>query len=254
MKITKNSAFRPTIRFLALTSVALCLTGCDFLQNLSDVGGPPKTSRIEDPTTSAKYKPVSMPMPAPNVPAAGTNSLWRPGARAFFKDQRATDVGDLISVSVNINESGQLTNKTVTATSNSEAANPNFTLFGLESVLKKLGANSTNMFSFGSTSGMSGNGTMTRQEQVVINLAATVIQKLPNGNLVISGKQELRVNGDMRELSVQGIIRAEDISTLNTITSDKIAEARITYGGRGTLADIQQARYGQQIFDLVAPF
>jgi flagellar L-ring protein precursor FlgH len=131
---------------------------------------------------------------------------------------------------------------------------PNF--LGLENSIGKVfaGATAASLVSLSSSSGMSGNGTMARQEQVVINLAATVTQKLPNGNLVISGKQELRVNGDMRELSVQGIIRIEDISSLNTITSDKIAEARITYGGRGTLADVQQARYGQQLFDIVAPF
>ena len=245
---------RPAFRLLALASVALTLGGCNFLEKLSEVGEPPRVSQIEDPTSKPSYKPVSMPMPAAIPPQAGVNSLWRPGARAFFKDQRASDVGDLITVSVNINESGALVNKTQTSTANSESANPNFTFFGLESSLKKIGASSTNLYNFGSTSGVTGNGTMTRQEQVVINLAATVIQKLPNGNLVIAGKQELRVNGDMRELSVQGIIRAEDISTLNTITSDKIAEARITYGGRGTLADIQQARYGQQIFDLISPF
>ena len=241
-------------RAAALATVALTLGGCDFLQRMSEVGEPPKISRIEDPTQVAGYKPVDMPMPTPVQPPAGANSLWRPGARAFFKDQRAADVGDIVTVSVNINESGQLTNKTATSTANSEAANPNFTFFGLESSLPKLGMSPANLFSFGSNSGVNGSGTMQRQEQVVINLAATVTQKLPNGNLVISGKQELRVNGDMRELSVQGIIRMEDISTLNTITSDKIAEARITYGGRGTLADIQQARYGQQIFDLIAPF
>jgi flagellar L-ring protein precursor FlgH len=116
------------------------------------------------------------------------------------------------------------------------------------------GASASDLFSFGSSSGMTGGGTSARSEQVTINLAATVTQKLPNGNLVIAGKQELRVNGDMRELAVQGIIRIEDISSTNTITSDKIAEARISYGGRGTLADQQQARYGQQIFDTIAPF
>jgi len=244
---------KKSLQILALAASTLSLSGCNFLDRLSEVGEQPKVSRIEDPTTKPGYRPVSMPMPAPVQPQAGTNSLWRPGARAFFKDQRASDVGDLITVSVNINESGQLTNKTATSTANTEAATA-ATFFGLESGLKKLGASTTSPWNFGSTSGMSGNGTMTRQEQVVINLAATVIQKLPNGNLVIAGKQELRVNGDMRELSVQGIIRAEDISTLNTITSDKIAEARITYGGRGTLADVQQARYGQQLFDLISPF
>ena len=95
---------------------------------------------------------------------------------------------------------------------------------------------------------------MTRQEQVVVNLAAVITQKLPNGNLVISGKQELRVNSEMREVSVEGIIRPEDISSSNVITSEKIAEARIIYGGRGTLSDIQKPRYGQELFDIIAPF
>ena len=245
--------FRRNLRFLAMASVALTLTGCDFLTKLSEVGEQPRMSRLDDPTTGPNYKPVSMPMPTPTPPQAGLNSLWRPGARAFFKDQRASDVGDLITVSVNINESGNLTNKTQTSTANTEGANAT-TLFGLESVFKKIGGSAATPWSFGSTSGVNGNGTMTRQEQILINLAATVVQKLPNGNLVISGKQELRVNGELRLLSVQGIIRAEDISTLNTVTSDKIAEARIIYGGRGTLSDIQGPRYGQQIFDLISPF
>jgi flagellar L-ring protein precursor FlgH len=246
---------RTAVRFVLLASAALALSGCaNFLDKLSEVGQPPRESAIKDPTRQPGYTPVSMPMPSPMPPQAGTNSLWRPGAKAFFKDQRASDVGDLITVTVNINESGQLSNKTQTSTANSEAANANTALFGLQNSLKKLGADPANLWSFGSTSGINGTGTSARSEQVVINLAATVTQKLPNGNLVIMGRQELRVNGDLRELSVQGIIRAEDISTLNTINLDQIAEARVVYGGRGTLADIQQARYGQQLFDLISPF
>ncbi len=246
---------KTTLRFVLLASAALGLSGCgSFMDRLSEVGQPPKMTNIKDPTAQPGYTPVSMPMPAAVQPQAGTNSLWRPGAKAFFKDQRASDVGDLVTVTVNINESGSLSNKTQTSTANSEAANANTTLFGLQTSLKKLGADPTNLWSFGSTSGINGTGTSARSEQVVLNLAATVTQRLPNGNLVIMGRQELRVNGDLRELSVQGIIRAEDISTLNTVSSDKIAEARITYGGRGTLADIQQARYGQQLFDLISPF
>jgi flagellar L-ring protein precursor FlgH len=247
---------RSLTRFALVASATLSLSGCgNFLDRLDEVGQQPKMSGIQDPTKSKAYTPVSMPMPTPVQPAAGANSLWRPGARAFFKDQRAGDVGDLVTVTVNINESGALSNKTQTSTANSEGSNANTTLFGLQNSLKKItGADPTNLWSFGSTSGITGNGTSARSEQVVINLAATVTQKLPNGNLVISGTQELRVNGDLRQLSVQGIIRAEDISTLNTISSDKIAEARIVYGGRGTITDIQQARYGQQLFDMIAPF
>jgi len=242
-------------RAVVLIGLTATVSSCNFLEKLSEVGEPPRVSRIQDPTQAANYHPVSMPMPTPSTPPSSANSLWRQGARSFFKDQRATEIGDILTVAVNINESGNLSNKTTTATSNSEAMGVP-TMFGLEKSVGKVfsGASASSLASTGSTSGMSGNGTMARQEQVVINLAATVVQKLPNGNLVISGKQELRVNGDMRELSVQGIIRSEDISSLNTISSDKIAEARITYGGRGTLADIQQPRYGQQIFDLIAPF
>jgi flagellar L-ring protein precursor FlgH len=246
---------KSAIRFILLASAALSLAGCSsVLDKLSEVGQQPKTTPIKDPTTQPGYTPVSMPMPSAAQPQAGTNSLWRPGARAFFKDQRASDVGDLITVAVNINDSGSLSNKTQTSTANTEAANANTTLFGLQNSLKKLGADPSNLWTFGSTSGINGTGTSARSEAVTINLAATVTQKLPNGNLVINGRQELTVNGDLRILAVQGIIRAEDISTLNTINSAQIAEARITYGGRGTITDIQQARYGQQIFDIISPF
>lgn len=239
-----------------IIALGLSVSGCTFLERLSEVGEPPKISGIQDPTKAQNYTPVSLPMPTPTAPQPGANSLWRPGARAFFKDQRATEIGDILTVQVNINESGQLKNQTSTATANSEAANPNFTMFGLEQSVGKVmaGSSASNLFNFGSTSGLSGTGSMQRQEQVTVNLAAVITQKLPNGNLVISGRQELRVNAELRELSVKGIIRPEDIASNNTISSNQIAEARISYGGRGTLSDVQTARYGQQLFDLVAPF
>ncbi|HIJ38242.1 MAG TPA: flagellar basal body L-ring protein FlgH [Rhodospirillaceae bacterium] len=239
-----------------IIALGLSVSGCTFLERLAEVGEPPKISGIQDPTKSQNYTPVSLPMPTPTAPQPGANSLWRPGARAFFKDQRATEIGDILTVQVNINESGQLKNQTSTATANSEAANPNFTMFGMEKSVGKVlgGASTTDLFNFGSTSGLSGTGSMQRQEQVTVNLAAVITQKLPNGNLVISGRQELRVNAELRELSVKGIIRPEDIASNNTISSNQIAEARISYGGRGTLSDVQTARYGQQLFDLVAPF
>jgi flagellar L-ring protein precursor FlgH len=247
----RSVAFPTVFLFCAAGSIS----SCNFFERMSEVGESPVVSRIQDPTRTPNYQPVSMPTPAP--PSTMVNSLWRAGSRAFFKDQRAAEIGDLLTVSVDINESGQISNETATATTGSEAAAmPHFLGTAAVDTIDKVfaGADPNSLVSLSSSSGMSGTGTMARSEQVTVNLAATVIRKLPNGNLVIAGKQELRVNGDLRELSIEGIIRIEDISTLNTISSDKIAEAHITYGGHGTLSDIQQPRYGQQIFDIAAPF
>jgi len=232
------------------------LSACNTVQKLSEVGEPPRLSRIDDPTRAPNYQPVSLPMPQPQSPTAGANSLWRPGARAFFKDQRAVAIGDILTVTINITDSAKLANQTNSAGDNSEAAK-SFSFFGLEQNLKHAlpkSANPSSLFNFGSTSSTSGTGALTRQETVTVNLAAVITQKLPNGNLVIQGKQELRVNSELREIAIQGVIRPEDVTSNNVITSDKIAEARITYGGRGTLSDVQQPRWGQQMFDAVAPF
>ncbi len=244
------------LRASALVATAL-VASCNMLDRLSEVGEPPKVSQIDDPTKQPGYKALSMPMPAPVAPQSGTNSLWRPGARDFLKDQRAANVGDIITVEVNIADTASLKNDTNAVSANSDTALPNFTFFGYENSLKHVlpgTVNPANLFTFGSTSTVNGTGTITRQETVTINMAATVIQRLPNGNMVISGSQELRVNDELRQLSVQGVIRPQDIASTNTISSDQIADARIVYGGKGTLSDIQTARWGQQIWDTLSPF
>ncbi len=111
-----------------------------------------------------------------------------------------------------------------------------------------------NLVDFNSTTSNSGAGTVNRTEDIELKIAAVVTQVLPNGNLVIHGRQEMRVNFEVRELQVAGIIRREDITSTNTIKFDQIAEARIAYGGRGQITDVQQPRYGQQIFDIIFPF
>jgi flagellar L-ring protein precursor FlgH len=240
------------VKFAALLLAGSMLAGCGATERLSRIGQPPSMSPITDPTELRDYHPVSLPMPTPQVLEPTANSLWRPGARAFFKDQRAKVVGDVLTVNVNITDNANLANNTRRTRQNtSETASlPNF--FGLTSSIGIGGADPT--VSANSGSDFEGKGSIARSETITVSLAAVVLQTLPNGNLAIAGRQEVRVNNELRELQVAGVIRPEDIASDNTIPSNKIAEARISYGGRGTISDVQQPRYGQQIFDVVFPF
>ena len=99
-----------------------------------------------------------------------------------------------------------------------------------------------------------GTGELRRAESVTLRVAATVTQILPNGNLVVMGRQQVRVNSELRDLTVAGIMRPQDIGSDNTLRHDRLAEARISYGGRGSLSDVQTPRYGQEILDTLLPF
>jgi flagellar L-ring protein precursor FlgH len=197
-----------------------------------------------------------MHMPRPAARPRYANSLWRPGARAFLKDQRADEVGDIVTVIIDISDSAKLSNKTTRARNNTEDADLP-ALGGLETQLAKVlpkGFNPLKAIDFGAQTSNSGEGAIDRDERINLRIAAIVTQTLPNGNLVIVGRQEMRVNFEMRELLVTGVIRPEDIGSDNAVSYDKIAEARIAYGGRGHISDVQQPRYGQQLFDVVFPF
>jgi flagellar L-ring protein precursor FlgH len=232
--------------------VGSALTGCSTAEQLSRIGQPPAMSAVTNPTQERDYRPVTMPMPTPIALEPAANSLWRPGARAFFKDQRAKEIGDVMTVVVNIqNERAQLSNETSRVRTNGgETASVNN--FLNQDIIP--GAISAPAVDFNSSSNYKGTGSIQRDESINIRLAAVVLQVLPNGNLAIAGRQEVRVNAELRELQVAGVIRPEDIRSDNTISWDKIAEARISYGGRGTISDVQQPRYGQQIFDVIFPF
>jgi flagellar L-ring protein precursor FlgH len=181
------------------------------------------------------------------------NSLWRNGSRSFFKDQRAHQIGDLLTVTVNITDQANFANETQRSRTTTEDSG--ITAFlGSNLLTGKSTALPGRLLTADSTSSSDGKGTIQRQETLVTNIAAVVTQLLPNGNLVVEGKQEVRVNFEMRELIVAGIVRPEDIQSDNTIDSSKIAQARIAYGGHGQITDVQQPRYGQQVMDVLLPF
>jgi flagellar L-ring protein precursor FlgH len=211
---------------------------------------------VQDPSRLAGVVPVSMPMPAPMLTEREPNSLWRTGSRAFFRDQRASRVGDILTVVISLDEKAQLSNETKRSRDNAEDANmTNF--LGVDAHLHNWFGNHvdpTSLVKAGSTSNSEGKGSINRSEKINLRIAATITQVLPNGNLVLAGKQQMAVNYDMRELKITGVIRPEDISSENTVTYDQIAEARIAYGGRGTISDVQQPRYAAQIYDILMPF
>ena len=217
------------------------LTGCAALSDrIKQLGEPPALSAVDNPTAKPGYKPVQMPMPTPQPVVYNPNSLWRSGSRAFFNDQRAHVVGDLLTVKVNINDTAIFQDQTqLSRTTTEDSAITNF-----------IGANALggsvatavlpgSLLTANSNSQMNGQGTINRQDQLVTNVAAVVTQVLPNGNMVIEGKQEVRLNAEMRELIIAGVVRPEDIESDNAIELQKIAEARVAYGGRGTLTNIQ---------------
>jgi len=246
----------PVHRLLAATACALLLSGCNLVQRMSDVGGGPQLTQITDPTARPSYRPVSMPMPMTRSPEDNPNSLWRAGARAFFKDQRAKEVGDILTVKLDLEDSATLENSTNRERDDAEDADLT-SFLGFEAELaKKLpqAVDPTNLLSFGNKSSTKGEGDIARKETIELTFAAVVTQILPNGNLVLMGRQEVRVNAELRELLVTGVIRPEDIDSMNTVNHTKIAEMRIAYGGRGTISDLQQPRWGTQIWDIIFPF
>lgn len=246
-----------------LTGIALMmatstmLTACgSTLDRLASVGQPPQMTTITNPHLNPDYQPVSMPMPAPKMVSKQPNSLWQSDSKTFFKDQRATQVGDILTVMVDIKDEADMENKTERKRDSTEEVGlPNF--LGYEEALDQVlptAIDPTNLVGLNSTTNTSGDGKIEREESVKLRLAAVVTQLLPNGNMVIAGNQEVRVNFEKRVLNVTGIIRPQDISIENTVSYDQIAEARIVYGGEGNVSDLQQPRYGQQVYDILMPF
>ena len=250
---------RHSINRIVLTGALLALagvaSGCSSIDRLSQIGEQPKLTAIENPTAQPGYKPVQMPMPKPETASYNANSLWRNGSRAFFKDQRAAPGRRHPHGDRQHHRQGQHRQR--------DPAQPHhqgrLRASPISSAAKTLDRRRSKVLpgrilTADSTASSDGKGSVNRQEALQTNVAAVVTQVLPNGNLVVEGKQEIRVNFEIRELIVAGIVRPEDIQSDNTIDSSKIAQARIAYGGRGQITDVQQPRYGQQVMDVLLPF
>ena len=194
---------------------------------------------------------VQIPMPPPEQPRtfhrAEAASLWERGSGGFFADQRAAQVGDILTIDIRIDDRAQLRNATQRNRSGSGSA-------GFPTILGLDNLPTGDIVDFGSSFEAAGAGSIVRREAIDLKVAALVVQRLPNGNLVVAGRQEVKVNQELRELRIAGIIRPQDIRMNNTIPYEKVAEARITYGGRGQLSRQQQRGYGEDVLDVILPY
>lgn len=247
---------KQSIRFIVLSATALSLTACaSTIDKLSNAGQRPPLTEVQNPQVVADYKPLSWPLPDPETQTARTsNSLWQSGSRAFFRDQRAARVGDILRINVAIADQAKMDNRNNNLRNTTENAGAP-QVFGLENPITDFTrANPNSWFSLNGSSNTVSNGRIDRKETINTQVAALITQVLPNGNLVIEGSQEILVNYEIREVSVKGVVRPQDISSDNTVESNQVAQARIVYSGRGQLSDKAQPRWGYQVIEAISPF
>ena len=248
-----NNNIKTTVMALMTCSM---LGACSTADRISKIGKAPEMARITNPMADPAYQPVSLPMPTPKKLNKQNNSLWQNNRTTFFKDQRASDIGDIITVMIDIKDEATMDNETERTRTSDETSGLD-TMLGYEQALNRIlpqAIDNTSLSDFDSASSHKGTGSIERDDEIKLRMAALITQILPNGNMVIHGKQEVRVNFEKRLLQVDGVIRPEDISVNNTVSYDQIAEARIIYGGEGQISDMQQPRYGQQLYDILFPF
>lgn len=223
---------------------------------LPEVGKAPDFSPLEGTYQHQAMYSNFLPEETPLNGPTDASSLWTSGRQSLFGEQRAARRGDILTVVIQIDEKAEISNSSGRNRSGGETmAIPS--LMGIPEQLNDAlpgGASMNDAVSTNSKSSYKGDGSVARKEKLTLRVAATVVEELPNGVLRIEGEQEVRVNFELRELLVSGYVRPADITRQNEITYDKIAGARISYGGRGQISDVQQPRYGQQISDILLPF
>lgn len=240
---------------LRLISVALlALTAA--CAKLETVGRAPAFSPLEGSTQHHAMYAVPFPEDAPGSTPGEASSLWTASTSSLLGDRRAAQRGDILTVVIEIDESAQISN----TTERSRSGNQNMGIASLFGIPQRIdpslpdGASLAEAVDTSSTSSYEGDGSVARSERLTLRIAATVVERLPNGVLRIEGSQEVRVNNELRELLVTGYVRPTDISRQNEVTYDRIAGARVSYGGRGQITDVQEPRLGDQILDTILPF
>ncbi|HMO07308.1 MAG TPA: flagellar basal body L-ring protein FlgH [Paracoccaceae bacterium] len=241
------------MRWTAILVLVLATAGC---ARLGEVGKAPAFSPLEGTTQHHAIYSTPMPLVADPEGPTAASSLWTAGTGSLLGDRRAARRGDILTVVIAINDRAEFNSSTDRSRASSERMGiPS--LFGIPQRIDRSlpeGATMAGAVQAGSASTYSGDGSVARTEKLTLRVAATVVEELANGVLRIEGQQEVRVNDELRELVVSGYVRPADISRQNEISYDRIAGARVSYGGRGLISQVQRPRWGQQVTDAVLPY
>ena len=246
--MTRVTRFRTGLPVAAMLLLAAC--------NGNKVGQAPEMTAIGEnglgmPIVSPERAAIAVPPPQPARYSYQQGSLWNTSPDGLLGDKRAASLGDILTIVIEIDDEAEMRNTSSRTRDGSEKASVD-AFFGLGNTMPNSKINPN--LELDSQSSYKGSGTVKRNEKLTLRVAATVVNVLPNGHLVIQGDQQVRVNYELRDLQVTGIVRPEDISRYNEISYDRIAGARISYGGRGQVSSVQQPRYGQQVMDILLPF
>ncbi|MEQ1715886.1 MAG: flagellar basal body L-ring protein FlgH [Hyphomicrobium sp.] len=236
-------------RLAPLIVLTLISTGC--AGELREVGREPSLTPVGSGLSADQQLPVNF--PTTSALRQPPNSTWRDTGADLFRDGRALRPGDVVTVKIQIKDRASLDNSLNRSRDSKAGLNSSL---GYDAAIGGLAAkgNGKADASLGSKTSTDSKGAIARSENIDLLVAAVVTEVLPNGNMIVNGSQEVRVNFEVRVLNVAGIIRGRDIAQDNTISYDKLAEARISYGGRGRVMEVQQPGWGHQILDLVSPF
>ncbi|MEM6973001.1 MAG: flagellar basal body L-ring protein FlgH [Pseudomonadota bacterium] len=260
------------VMVLALMALSACADRLDHLGREPTVSAAMTPARISTPLPSAERlalaapEPIApaapraagLPAPLPDPARARTDAppAWQANPGWLLGGRRARRRGDILTVVIETNDEAEISNTTGRSRSGDDSLNIS-ALFGLPAVADVIlpGAGTLSpAVNLGSTTSTEGTGSVSREEEVTVRLAATVVDVLPNGHLVIQGSQEMLVNFELRDVQISGIVRPLDITRSNEVPIDRVADARVKYGGRGQISDVQQPRYGQQVLDIINPF
>jgi flagellar L-ring protein precursor FlgH len=245
-----------TIQFLAIGLSVLAMSACkttggqkmaaEFTQPIPSMNYAPNAYRLETAPISREHMRIN----------AKETSLWNNSPKSLFGDRRASQTGDILTVLVEIDDEAELTSSVAEDRQNSENLGIG-AFFGIPQKLNSIlptGASTSPAVDVSRSRNLSGDGSIKREEKITLRLAVQVVDVLPNGYLQLAGKQQIMVNNEVRHLQVSGLIRTQDISRQNVITYDKIADARIYYGGKGQITDAVKPRIGNKIMQKVIPF